>query len=225
VATSTARAAAPKRARREPFRAALTFDAEHPDRASTPGVQERLLDILDKLDVKATFFIQGRWAEAYPGRARRIAEGGHLVGSHGFYHARMPLLSAGGLRADLGAAEAVIIETTGRDPRPWFRCPFGAGMDDARVLAAIAAAGYRHVGWDVNCEDWQVGRDAETVASMIVAGVLERRAAGHSDSIVLLHTWPAATGAGVGIAAARLRDAGAALVTVDALLPAGTTPS
>ena len=54
-----------------PFRVALTFDAEHPDRPSAPGVQERLLDSLRRLEVRATFFVQGRWAEAYPLTARR----------------------------------------------------------------------------------------------------------------------------------------------------------
>jgi peptidoglycan/xylan/chitin deacetylase (PgdA/CDA1 family) len=200
------------------LRIALTFDAEHPDRPTDPDAESRLLDRLESAGARATFFIQGRWAEAFADRARRIADGGHLIGSHGFYHARMTLLSAAGLRADIADAEAVIIETTGRDPKPWFRCPFGAGMDDARVLAAIDAAGYRHVGWDVNVEDWEPGRDAETIARLLGDEVLARRAAGQSDSIVLLHTWPAATGAGVEIAVARLRDAGAAFVTVDELL-------
>jgi len=93
------------------FRVALTFDAEHPDRPSAAGVQERLLEQLSRDGVRATFFIQGRWAEAYPETARLIAEGGHLIGNHSHYHARMPLLSARGLRSDISAAEAAIIET------------------------------------------------------------------------------------------------------------------
>jgi peptidoglycan/xylan/chitin deacetylase (PgdA/CDA1 family) len=203
-----------------PLRVALTFDAEHPDRPTDPDAETRLLDILESAAIPATFFIQGRWAEACPKRARRITQGPHLIGSHGFYHARMTLLSAAGLRADIGDAETAILDVTGRDPRPLFRCPFGAGMEDARVLAAIAAAGYRHVGWDVNVEDWMSGRDAQTIASCLVRRVLERHKAGQTDSIVLLHSWPAATGAGVEMAAARLREAGAELVTVDKLLPA-----
>src|SRR5258705_11603070 len=131
----------PKRSSRrkapELFRAALTFDAEHPDRPSTPGVQERVLDILDKLDVKATFFIQGRWAEAYPDTAARIAQAGHLRGNHSHYHARMPHLSRDGLAFDIKTAEDVIIATTGVDPKPWFRNPFGAGSDSRRGLKAI----------------------------------------------------------------------------------------
>ena len=53
-------------------RVALTFDAEHPDRPAPPGVAEQLLELLDRLGVPATFFVQGRWAEAFPVAARRI---------------------------------------------------------------------------------------------------------------------------------------------------------
>ena len=52
------RPTASKRRKDEPFRVALTFDAEHPDRRSTYGAQERVLDVLDKLDAKATFFVE-----------------------------------------------------------------------------------------------------------------------------------------------------------------------
>ena len=105
-----------------PLRVALTFDAEHPDRPSTPGVQERLLEAIDRYGVRASFFVQGRWAEAYPKTAARIPAGGHLVGSHSHYHARMPLLNARGLRSDIGDAQRYVTDATGVDPRPWFRC-------------------------------------------------------------------------------------------------------
>ena len=51
--------------------------------------------------VSATFFAQGRWVEAYPATAGRIAPAGHLVGSHSFYHARMPLFSDPGFDEDV----------------------------------------------------------------------------------------------------------------------------
>ena len=204
---------------REPgdrFRVALTFDAEHPDRPSAQGVAERLLEELDRLEVPATFFVQGRWAEAYPTTARRIAEGGHLVGSHSHYHARMHLLSDAGLREDIADAEQHLLEQVGVDPKPWFRCPFGAGSDDPRVQAAVAEAGYRHVGWHVAGEDWPPDRTGQAVAETVVDGSIR-----HGDgAIVLLHTWPDRTLAGLITMVGRLRDAGAELVRVDDLDPA-----
>ncbi|HEX4897679.1 MAG TPA: polysaccharide deacetylase family protein [Candidatus Limnocylindrales bacterium] len=167
-------------------RVALTFDAEHPDRPTTPGNEARLLDTLAALGIRATFFVQGRWAEAQPRLARRIADGGHLVGSHSHYHVRLPLLTDDGVADDIRIAETAIVDATGADPRPWFRCPFGTGMDDPRVLAAIGAAGYRHVGWDVTAEDWDPDRTASEVEEGVVAGTLA-----HGDgAVVLLHSWP-----------------------------------
>jgi peptidoglycan/xylan/chitin deacetylase (PgdA/CDA1 family) len=132
----------------------------------------------------------------------------------------MPLLTDSGLAADIADAEAAIVAATGVDPKPWFRCPFGAGMDDPRVLGAIGAAGYRHVGWDVDVEDWEADRDASKIATLLVDGVLGRHAHGDPDSIVLLHSWPVGTGSGVALAIGRLREAGASFVRVDELLAA-----
>lgn len=188
-----------------PFRVALTFDAEHPDRPSAQGVAERLLEELDRLAVHGTFFIQGRWAEAYPTTARRVAEGGHLIGNHSHYHARMHLLNAEGLRRDIADAEEAIKEATGVDPRPWFRCPFGAGSDNERVQAAVKAAGYRHVGWHVIGEDWP----PERTGSMVEAAVVDGSIAHGDGAVVLLHAWPDRTLAGLIGMVTRLRDAGA----------------
>jgi peptidoglycan/xylan/chitin deacetylase (PgdA/CDA1 family) len=198
------------------WRVALTFDIEHPDRPSQPGGAERLLDTLDGVGIVATLFVQGRWAEAHPETARRIGTTGHLVGSHSHYHARLPLLTNAGLADDLRDAETAIRELVGVDPRPWFRCPFGAGADDARVLAAIATAGYRDVGWDVDGEDWQIGRTAEAMEADITAGAMR-----HGDgAIILLHGWPSPTAAALPGIVARLRDQGAVFVRVDELFAA-----
>jgi peptidoglycan-N-acetylglucosamine deacetylase len=195
------------------MRVALTFDAEHPDRPSEPPVAERLLELLAGEDVRATFFVQGRWAEAYPDLARSIATAGHLVGNHSHYHARMPLLSDAGLVEDIADAGRAIEAATGADPRPWFRCPFGAGATDARVQAAVTAAGYRHVGWHVGTEDWDPAHDGTVVENGSVEGALA-----HGDgTVILLHAWPRAMLAAMPGIIGRLGDAGAQFVRVDEL--------
>lgn len=197
----------------EPARVALTFDAEHPDRSwCPPGAADRILDVLAVAGIHGTFFVQGRWAEAYPTTARRIADEGHLVGNHSHHHARMPLLSDRGLHEDVDAARDAIVRTTGRDPRPWFRCPFGDGADDPRVLAVIEAAGYQHLGWHVEVEDWEPTRTPEAIAADAVAGI--RR---HGDgAVLLLHTWPGGTVEALPLVLNDLRGE-ARFVTVDAL--------
>ena len=201
------------------LRVALTFDAEHPDRPSEVGVQERLLDQLVALEVRATFFIQGRWAMAFPETARRIPAEGHLVGNHSHYHARMPLLSAAGLRSDIRAAQRAIVRTTGVDPRPWFRCPFGSGAGDSRVQDQVRQAGYRHVGWHVAGVDWPAERTGADVEESVVEGALA-----HGDGcVVLLHTWPDRTEAALPGIVRRLREANASFVRIDEL-PARLIP-
>jgi peptidoglycan/xylan/chitin deacetylase (PgdA/CDA1 family) len=203
------------------MRVALTFDAEHPDRPTVPGVAERLIALLALERVRATFFVQGRWAEAYPDVARSIADGGHLLGNHSHYHARMPLLSDAGLTADLADAETAIRATTGHDPRPWFRCPFGSGSDDPRVQGHLRDAGYRHVGWDVAAMDWEPDRFGSAIAEDVVTGVR-----GHGDgAVVLFHTWPVGTLDAMPPILARLRDAGGTFVGVDDLETVPSLPS
>jgi peptidoglycan/xylan/chitin deacetylase (PgdA/CDA1 family) len=188
------------------FRVALTFDAEHPDRPHRPGGTERVLDTLAATGATASFFVQGRWAEAYPGVARAIADGGHLVGNHSHYHARMSLLSMPGIANDVRAAERAIRRTTGQDPRPWFRCPFGAGTDDPRVLGVLDALGYRETRWDVDGLDWRTAATGRGVARAAV-----------DEAVILLHPWTTATGRALPALIDGLRSAGASLVRLDAL--------
>jgi peptidoglycan/xylan/chitin deacetylase (PgdA/CDA1 family) len=171
------------------LRAALTFDAEHPSRANCPpATTDRILDVLEALDARATFFVQGRWATAYPETARRIAAG-HLVGNHSNHHAPMSLLSDAGIAEDIREAERRIRDVTGVDPRPWLRCPFGRGQDDARVVAAASSAGYRMAGWDVDGRDWDEERTGDSIAKDVIGGVSD-----HGDgAVVLLHSWPGPT--------------------------------
>ena len=172
-----------------------------------------MLETLERLDVRATYFMQGRWVEAYPEMARAVGDAGHQVGNHSFYHARMPLLTEAGFAEDLRAAEAVIQDMVKVDPQPWFRYPFGTGDDDPGLTARLDRLGYRSAGWDVDGQDWDPTRAVDQLVESVVGGVL---AAGDS-CIVLCHTWPRPTAAAMARIIPRLRDAGVEFVRVDAL--------
>jgi peptidoglycan-N-acetylglucosamine deacetylase len=195
----------------EPPRVALTFDTEHPDKPTAPGGEGAILAALAAAGVRATFFLQGRWVMAQPELARRIHEAGHAIGNHSHHHAPMPILSDDGLRRDVRAAEDAIVAATGVDPRPRFRCPFGEGADDERVLRILAELGYRDHRWDVDPEDWNPRSDAAHVERTVVEGAL----AGGDLRVVLLHGWPEATARALPAILERLTAAGARFVALD----------
>jgi peptidoglycan/xylan/chitin deacetylase (PgdA/CDA1 family) len=195
------------------FRLALTFDAEHPDRPHRTGVTEGILDALARRKVVATWFLQGRWVEAHPDLARRVAAEGHLVGNHSFYHARMPLLTDDGIRTDVQDAERTIRDVVGVDPRPWFRCPFGAGSDDPRVLGILDGLGYRDIGTDVVLEDWE----PERTGPLLLADALRLIPEAGDPAIVLFHAWPPGTLDALPELIDRLWSVGARFVRIDEL--------
>ncbi|HZT53858.1 MAG TPA: polysaccharide deacetylase family protein, partial [Gaiellaceae bacterium] len=142
-----------------------------------------------------------------------IAADGHLVGSHSFCHAHLRAFSPLGLRRDIRDAEQAILATTGADPRPWFRCPYGDGWDDPEVRSAIEELGYRHVGWHVVLGDWESKRTPAALREALDHGL--RRCDG--EAVVLLHSWPEATIGALPAMLGALRERGVTLVRLDGL--------
>jgi len=202
-------------------RIALTIDTELRGRPADDGNPGRLLDILAAERAPATFFVQGRWAGANRELACRIRGDGHLIGNHSYYHVPMDLLTDAGIRESVTRAEEVIRAVTGSDPRPWFRCPYGAGEDDPRVVGLLAELGYANVSWDFETDDWADGRDADELIGTIVDGC----GACGDGARVLLHSWPDVTVTALPRIITRLRDAGAELVRLDDLGAAAARPA
>ncbi|MDY0087579.1 MAG: polysaccharide deacetylase family protein [Coriobacteriia bacterium] len=195
------------------MRVALTFDTEPGQDTSGDDGAERILGILVSHGVRATFFLQGEWAELHPDLAARLTAEGHRVGNHTHSHALPGAIGEDVLREEIARAEGVIERTTGQSPRPYFRCPQNSGAFDEDVRARISEAGYRQTGWSFDSLDWQEGRTAEAIAATVVAGVKT-----HGDgSVVLLHTWPAATAEALPLILDALAGRGVEFVTLDEL--------
>ena len=90
-----------------------------PNVASTP----RLLELLERYEVKATFFAIGRYAREQPALLREVAAAGHPVGNHTYTHVTMPLHSAETIRRELRRTDAAIVGKD-RSSRP-APCPGG----------------------------------------------------------------------------------------------------
>jgi peptidoglycan-N-acetylglucosamine deacetylase len=100
---------------------ALTFD-DGPDPHATPLI----LDILRKHDVKATFFVIGRYVAEHPELVRRIVEEGHTLGNHTYNHFDMSYLSPGQMRRELQSTQEAVDEALGYHyPMVLMRPPYG----------------------------------------------------------------------------------------------------
>ncbi|MHB8781324.1 MAG: polysaccharide deacetylase family protein [Candidatus Geothermincolia bacterium] len=144
------------------MRVALTFDAGA-DGAPTPAI----LDALAAAGVKSTFFLTGRFADAYPLTVRRIAAEGHEIANHSYTHPRFPELAAPEVISEIERTEARIMELTGLTTRPYFRFPYGARS--AALICQVNAKGYLSVFWTVDALDWEPDRSPASVQQRVVS--------------------------------------------------------
>ena len=103
----------------DPSAMALTFD-DGPNPAVTPA----LLDLLDRHNARATFFLIGRHVRAFPALAKEIGERGHTVGNHTDTHPALTFLPPRRIADELSRCDDAIEAATGHKPR-WMRPPFG----------------------------------------------------------------------------------------------------
>jgi peptidoglycan/xylan/chitin deacetylase (PgdA/CDA1 family) len=151
---------------------ALTFDD-----GPSKGATEQLLDAMDGLGVKGTFFCVGVNAQLNPDLLRRLYSEGHIVGNHSWAHHRGGSLK---LKDDghIEHSAHQIAEIIGTEPR-LYRPPWGwlTPWEGFR----LHKRGYTIVGWDVYTLDWRI---PEPAAEAVAAGVLRDTKPG---SILLFH--------------------------------------
>ncbi len=151
--------------------ASITFD-DGPNPIATP----RILDVLKADDVKATFFILGRHADRWPDLVKRVADEGHQIGNHGWYHRKLHRRSPGYVRDDLTRGTESIERACGVHPSV-FRAPHG--FRSPWVTPIARSLGQRTIGWSLGVWD-----SARPGADEIVKRTLDGMRPG---SILLLH--------------------------------------
>ena len=147
---------------------ALTFDG-----GSDCGNTGAILDTLASNAITATFALTGRWVEHCPADAARIGAMRHMVMNHSFDHlsftgrsTRSRHLTTAEMLDQVTRATEAIRAATGRDPRPWFRPPFGD--TDASVDSTIAQVGYRYdVLWTADSLGWLGSPPGRVVANVV----------------------------------------------------------
>jgi peptidoglycan/xylan/chitin deacetylase (PgdA/CDA1 family) len=154
------------------MRVALTYD-DGPNTAVTP----RLLDLLRREHVPATFFVVGEAVDRSPDLVRRMIRDGDAVGNHTYDHAHLEFADAARVRDELRRTDAALARA-GATTR-LVRTPYG--RRNAVVAQTIAAEGRTLVLWsDAESHDWERPGDGAGIAADVVARVRD-------GSIVLLH--------------------------------------
>jgi peptidoglycan-N-acetylglucosamine deacetylase len=150
---------------------ALTYD----DGPNDPHTL-RLLDILARHDVHATFFLIGRYVQQRPEIAREIANAGHVIGNHTFTHPLLIFKGESEIRRELSHCRAALQDAIGEHSN-LFRPPFG-GRRPA-VLRIAREIGLEPVMWNVTGYDWTAPP----------AAVIERRVTRQirGGDVILLH--------------------------------------
>lgn len=149
---------------------ALTFD-------DGPGpYTEKLLDILDKYDAKATFFLIGSKVSGQASVVRSIQARDHQLGNHSWSHPELPKLSVDQIAGEIDRTNEAIRQATGVKPSI-LRPPYGAV--NGVVLEQLRLRNMSSILWSVDTRDW-ADRNSQIVCSRAVAGA-------RPGAVILMH--------------------------------------
>jgi peptidoglycan/xylan/chitin deacetylase (PgdA/CDA1 family) len=149
---------------------ALTFD-DGPDPEYTP----RLLDLLKRYNVKATFFVLGSKAEQYPELIIRMHKEGHLLGVHNYVHRTNALMSPWKVRGQLEHTIRTIEKIVGVKP-VHYRPPWGI----FNLFDILLFRRFRVVLWSIIVGDWVSRGGAQKIKKRLLANV-------RNGDVIVLH--------------------------------------
>ena len=176
---------------RQPITNALTIDVEDYfqvsalapyiprdqwDRRECPVERnvDRILQMLDERQTRATFFTLGWIAERYPHLVRRIVHGGHEVASHGYGHERASDLNAADFSADVGRAKKMLEDISGHEVKGYRAPSFSIGAGNLWAFDCLERAGYRYSSSIYPIRHDHYGMpDAPRFAHRVRSGLLE----------------------------------------------------
>lgn len=153
----------------------LTFDQGYEN-----GYTEKILDVLKKKKVKATFFILQDYAERNPELVKRMIDEGHTVGNHSVSHPSLPKISIEEAKQEIMGLHNYVKEKFGYEMTE-FRPPRGEFSE--RILQLANECGYKTVMWSFAYQDWDVDKqpnEAEALKKVTDAK--------HDGAIYLLHS-------------------------------------
>lgn len=154
----------------------LTFDNGYEN-----GYTGKVLDVLKKEKVPATFFVTGHYLKSAPDLVKRMAAEGHIIGNHSYHHPDFTQVSDEKLKQEL---ESVVTETealTGKKGMTYLRPP--RGIFSERTLKLAKELGYTQVFWSLAFVDWKT--DQQKGWQYSYDNIMKQV---HPGCILLLHT-------------------------------------
>lgn len=171
-----------------------------------------ILDILEKHQVKVTFFMTGGWVESYPEDVKAIIAAGHDLGNHSENHKQMSQISAEECKEEIMTVHNRVKELTGYE-MTLFRPPYGDYNNT--LVQTVKECGYHCIQWDVDSLDWKdYGVDS------IIDTVCNHKHLGNG-SIILCHNGAKYTAQALDSLITNLKDQGYTLVPVSQLIHPG----
>ena len=183
-----------KQDRRKPV-VALTFD-DGPKEETT----SKILDVLEKYNAHATFFVMGQEAKKFPEILQRQIANGHEIGNHTYSHKSLTKLSKKAMFSEIRRTNSIIEDATGQSVK-LVRTPYGAVNQNVEDTLK-----YPFIHWSVDTKDWQTKSVSKTIDA-----VLKNAADG---DIILMHDIYPWTAKAVETIVPELIDRGFSLVTV-----------
>lgn len=150
---------------------AITFDA-----AYGADKTEQIIEILEKYNATATFFLVGFWVDKYPELTKEISDRGFEIGTHSNMHEHMSKMSASDISTDLSVSVKKIENIIGKKV-DLFRPPYGEYNNT--LIEESQKLGLYPIQWSVDSIDWK-GISANEMTTRVVSRV-------HEGAIVLFH--------------------------------------
>jgi len=184
---------------------AITFDdGPHPVNS------KKILDILDKYNVKSTFFVVGVNARNYPSALCEIAERGHEIGNHTYSHSILKSMSENSIEKEMDDTEDALYNICNLIPK-LIRPPCGLYNDN--LLRVAKKKNYKIVLWTIDTMDW-AHNSVDNIVKETLGSV-------KSGDIILFHDYISGknnTPQALDIIIPKLQEMGFNLVTVSELL-------
>lgn len=145
---------------------------------------EKILEILDKENVKITFAVTGKWAEQNEENLLKIKDKGHEIANHGYKHLDYDKLSYEENLEQIKKSKEIIEKITKEDSK-FFQAPSGAFGEE--TVKAASNLGYISYKWDVDTIDWMYKDNPQNIINRIKKKEIK------DGSIVLMHPTKATT--------------------------------